>query len=185
MANPACLDGYDATPLSGDFAAWNFAPHELFAAPVATRSDPLPEPEPFRILIAADSAEVESLFDPVVTAFAARVVQVRNASSLSKALREPTGFGLVLSDTRLSGMTGLGMLASAHQNGHRLPFMVVQWSREDSIRVVIGGGTRAVLATRVVSTAGLIELAEALLGIAATPPVSRRSHPPSASRITR
>ncbi|HEY5957992.1 MAG TPA: hypothetical protein VIV60_15625 [Polyangiaceae bacterium] len=127
-----------------------------------------------RILLAAASSAAELAVLPVIHALDARVVQVKDALGLAKALDELGGFDLVLSDGQLAGGTGLGILAMARQSGRRPPFIIVQSVHQSLVRVVVGGGTRSVLATRVVNDVALIELAEDLLGLHDAPSSSRR-----------
>jgi len=128
-----------------------------------------------RILLATGSPEVELALLPIIRALDARIVQVRDAAGLRKALQERGTFDLVLSDSHLPGGTGLGILAIARQSGKRTPFIIVQSVHQRLIRVAAGGGARSVLSTRVVNDVALIELAEDLLGIHDAPASSRRS----------
>lgn len=128
-----------------------------------------------RILLATASAEIEVAVLPIIRALDARVVQVKDAAGLSKALRQRGTFDLVLSDSHLPGGTGLGILAIARQSGQQPPFIIVQSVHQSLIRVVVGGGSRGVLSTRVVNDMALIELAEELLGLHDVPSSTR--HP--------
>lgn len=128
-----------------------------------------------RILLATGSPEVELAVLPIIRALDARVVQVRDAAGLARALHARGSFDLVLSDSRLPGGTGLGILAIARQSGQRTPFIIVQSVHQSLIRVAVGGGSRGVLATRVVNDVALIELAEELLGLHRSPASSRSS----------
>jgi CheY-like chemotaxis protein len=125
-------------------------------------------------LLAAASAEVELAVLPIIRALDARVLQVKDAAGLAKALHQGGSFDLVLSDSRLPGGTGLGILAIARQSGQRSPFIIVQSVHQSLIRVVVGGGNRSVLASRVVNDVALIELVEELLGLHDAPASSRQ-----------
>jgi CheY-like chemotaxis protein len=127
-----------------------------------------------RILLAATSDSVVSAFLPIIRALDAAVVKVDDGAALERALSRRGPFGLVLSDAFLPGSTGLGVLASQRRSGHRPPFIIVQSIHEQLVRVVVGGGSRGILATRVVNDMALIELAEDLLGIHDAPASSRR-----------
>lgn len=127
-----------------------------------------------RILLAVASDLVVAAFLPIIRALDAAVVKVEDGAALERALSCRGPFDLVLSDAALPGATGLGILAGQRRSGHRPPFVIVQSIHEQLVRVVVGGGSRGVLATRVVNDMALIELAEDLLGLHDSPASSRR-----------
>jgi CheY-like chemotaxis protein len=116
-----------------------------------------------RVLLAAASDDVTYALLPVIRTLDAAVVKVDDGAALEHALLKRGPFELVLTDSRLSGGTGLGILAGTHCSGQRTPFIIVQSIREHLVRVLIGGGSGGVLSTRVVSKLALVELAEELV----------------------
>lgn len=175
MDNPESVKAHPSPPVDSDSTTGRSEARLMTARPAVAQSEQaagVPHP---RILLAAGDESVELAALPIIRALGARVVQVRNASGLSKALQERGNFDLVLSDGHLPGGTGLGILAMARQNGRRPPFIIVQSVHQSLIRVVVGGGSRTVLATRVVNDVALIELAEDLLGLHDSPASSRHA----------
>lgn len=174
MDKPESSNVHNACPVSPDGSA-NASEARLLAVRPSTGDDGrVAGIRHQRVLLAAGSPEVELAVLPIIRALDARVVQVKDTAGLAKALRERGSFDLVLSDSRLPGGTGLGILAIAHQCGQRPPFIIVQSVHQSLIRVAVGGGARGVLATRVVNDVALIELAEELLGLHDAPSSSRR-----------
>ena len=127
-----------------------------------------------RVLLAVSSEAVTDAFLPVIRALDAAVVKVEDGSALEQALRDRGPFDLVLSDSHLPGGTGLGILAGMRRSGQKPPFVFVQSIHQQLVRVVVGGGPRGVLSTRVVNDLALVELAEELLGLHDAPTSSRR-----------
>lgn len=176
MDKSAPANVHNTCPVSPDTAAGCSEARLVKASPALASSEPLAGAQYHRVLLATASQEVEMALLPVIRALNARVVQVKDASGLAAALRERGSFDLVLSDSRLPGGTGLGILALARQNGRKPPFIIVQSVHQSLIRVAAGGGARAVLSTRVVNDVALIELAEDLLGLHEAPASSRRGY---------
>jgi CheY-like chemotaxis protein len=168
---------HNTCPVSADTQDGHSETRLLLAAATSATSEPVAGVRHFRVLLAVGSREVETAVLPVIRALDARIVQVKDAGGLASALRERGTFDLVLSDSHLSGGTGLGILALARQNGKKPPFIIVQSVHQSLIRVAAGGGGNAVLATRVVNDVALVELAENLLGLHEAPASSRRSYP--------
>jgi len=177
MDNPGPSSVHNTRTVSCETAVANSEARLLSAVPSAPACDPVAGTRHCRILLATDSRSVELAVLPIIRALNARVVQVKDASGLAKALRERGTFDLVLSDAHLSGGTGLGILALARQSGSRPPFIIVQSVYQNLVRIAVGGGVRAVLATRVVNDVALVELAEDLLGVHDAPASSRRPYP--------
>jgi CheY-like chemotaxis protein len=125
------------------------------------------------LLLAVASEEVTFALSPIIRALDAAVVQVADGAALERALRSRGHFDLVLSDARLPGGTGLGVLAGLRRSGHLTPFVIVQSVHQQLVRVAIGGGTSGVLSSRVVNELALVELVEELLYESQTP--SRRA----------
>lgn len=174
MDKPAPSDVQNTCPVSSDTAVGTSEARLVVASPHRTGCDPTAGTQHHRILLATGSRDAELAVSSIIRALNARVVQVKDAHELGRALRERGAFDLVLSDSHLSGGTGLGILALARQNGRMPPFIIVQSVHQSLVRVAIGGGARGVLATRVVNDVALIELAEDLLGLHDAPASSRR-----------
>jgi CheY-like chemotaxis protein len=144
-------------------------------------STPLPDvPRPpvavrRRLLLAVASEEVTFALLPIIRALDAAVVQVADGAALERALRSRGHFDLVLSDARLPGGTGLGVLAGLRRAGHFTPFVIVQSIHQQLVRVAVGGGTTGVLSSRVVNELALVELVEELLGLYEAPSSVRRA----------
>jgi CheY-like chemotaxis protein len=175
MDKPTSSNIHNTCPVPPEDSVGSSEARLLTAKPMAVRGGLVAGTRHQRILLATASQEVELAVLPIIRALDARVVQVKDAMGLAKALHERGTFDLVLSDSHLPGGTGLGILAIARQSGQRPPFIVVQSVHQSLIRVAVGGGSRGVLATRVVNDVALIELAEDLLGLHDTPASSR--HP--------
>lgn len=173
MDKPASSNVHNACPVLSEQSTGCSEARLVQAKPVTGQDGPAAGVRHQRILLAASSAEVELAVLPIIRALDARVVQVKDAAGLAKALRQRGSFDLVLSDSHLPGGTGLGILATARQCGQRSPFIIVQSVHQSLIRVVVGGGNRSVLATRVVNDVALIELAEELLGLHDVPASTR------------
>jgi len=173
MDKPAPSNIHNACPVHTEQSTGRSEARLVPARPLAVESGSMAGARRQRILLAAASPEVEIAVLPIIRALDARVVQVKDAAGLSKALHQRGSFDLVLSDSHLSGGTGLGILAIARQSGQRPPFIIVQSVHQSLIRVAVGGGNRGVLATRVVNDVALIELAEELLGLHEVPASSR------------
>lgn len=181
MDNPRSRNLHNTCPVSTDTDEGCSETRLLLAPAAASNCERVAGVPHHRVLLAVSSREVEMAVLPVIRALNARVVQVKDATGLSRALRDRGTFDLVLSDSHLSGGTGLGILALARQNGKKPPFIIVQSVHQSLIRVAAGGGCSAVLATRVVNDVALVELAENLLGLHEAPASSRRA-PPIGSR---
>jgi CheY-like chemotaxis protein len=177
MDKPASSNVHNACPVPLECTTSCSEARLVPARPLSPQCGPLAGSRRHRILLAAASAEVEVAVLPIIRVLDARVVQVKDASGLAKALHDRGSFDLVLSDSHLPGGTGIGILAIARQGGQKPPFIIVQSVHQSLIRVAVGGGTRGVLATRVVNDVALIELAEELLGLHEMPASSRQPEP--------
>src|SRR5512133_1221021 len=176
MDKPAPANVHNTCPVSPDATTGCSEARLVTASPALASNEPMAGAQHHRLLLATASHDVEIALLPIIRALHARVVQVKDATGLAKALRERGAFDLVLTDSRLPGGTGLGILALARQNGRKPPFIIVQSVHQSLIRVAAGGGARAVLSTRVVNDVALIELAEDLLGLHDAPASSRRGY---------
>lgn len=174
MDKPTSSNVHNACPVPPERAISCSEARLVPARPVPVQGEPVAGARRQRILLAAASAEVEVAVLPIIRALDARVVQVKDAAGLTRALHDRGSFDLVLSDSRLPGGTGLGILAIARQSGQKPPFIIVQSVHQSLIRVAVGGGSRGVLATRVVNDVALIELAEELLGLHEVPASSQQ-----------
>jgi CheY-like chemotaxis protein len=177
MANPGSRNVQNTCPVSADTDEGRSETRLLLAKHAVSSCEPAAGVRHYRVLLAASSREVEMAILPIIRALNARVVQVQDATGLSRALRDRGTFDLVLTDSHLSGGTGLGILALARQDGKKPPFIIVQSVHQTLIRVAAGGGGSAVLATRVVNDVALVELAENLLGLHEAPASSRCGAP--------
>lgn len=146
---------------------------EAAEAPASIR--PITSARRCRVLLAVASEAVTEAYLPVLRALQAAVVQVRDGAALKQALHERGAFDLVLTDSGLPGNTGLGILAGMRLAGKKPPFVIVQSIHQQLLRVVVGGGERGALSTRVVNDLALVELAEQLTGCHEAPASSRRA----------
>jgi hypothetical protein len=91
------------------------------------------------------------------------VVTVLTGPDLARELGDPEPFDLVLGESNLRGGSGLSLLARTRLRGSGTPFILVQSFHQNLMRILVGGGSRGVLGSRVVNEPALFELAEELV----------------------
>ncbi len=116
-----------------------------------------------KILLAWQRSEVRAAFAPLLLRLGATVTEVTSADAYERLLASGPGFNLVLGDAQLAGSTGFAPFAELRLGGGPLPFIIVQSVHGHLLRVALGGGTIAVLSTRIVNELALEELALQLL----------------------
>jgi len=118
-----------------------------------------------KVLLATTRPWVKRVIEPVLLGLSVEYQKASDGQAIAEALLEKHRYHLVVADVALPKSSGLSVMASARSQGHKVPFVIVQSSHDNLLRVVIGGGPQGVLTTRVVNESRLAELFRSLIEV--------------------
>lgn len=119
---------------------------------------------PCSVLLADTSAEARAVVEQALSPLGAQIVtHAEDGDTFERLFFEKASYDLVVCRALLGARSGLQVLARARSRGRRASFIVYSSLEGPWLRVFVSDSGATVLSSRVVSLAGLAELAQGML----------------------